>query len=246
MSVSPLTVPAPSAPRQQAACDRASAVTRSLLGYLALAGPFYVLVSLAQALTRTRFDLGRDEWSLLAVGHAGWIQTANFAVTGAMTIAGAIGMRRALGRDVVSGLWAPRLLVGYGMALIAAGVFTADPADGFPAGTAAGPDRHPSLHGTLHMVCGSIGFACLIAACFVVARGLGSRGLDREAVASRLIGAAFAVAFLGIASGSTGVAINLAFTVAVIDVSAWLTMLAVHLYRSVEFDASTTNQGVRA
>jgi uncharacterized membrane protein YozB (DUF420 family) len=163
-----------------------------------------------------------------------------------MTIAGAIGMRRALGRDVVSGRWAPRLLAGYGMALIAAGVFTADPADGFPAGTAAGPDRHPSLHGTLHMVCGSIGFACVIAACFVVARGLGSRGLDREAVASRLIGAAFAVAFLGIASGSTSVAINLAFTVAVIVVSAWLTMLAVHLYRSVEFDAATTNQGVRA
>jgi hypothetical protein len=96
------------------------------------------------------------------------------------------------------------------------------------------------------MVCGSIGFACVIAACFVVARGLGSRGLDREAAASRLIGAAFAVAFLGIASGSTSVAINLAFTVAVIVVSAWLTMLAVHLYRSVEFDAATTNQGVRA
>jgi uncharacterized membrane protein YozB (DUF420 family) len=213
-------------------------VTRSLLGHLALAGPFYVIVSLAQAVTRTRFDLARDEWSLLAVGHAGWIQMANLAVTGAMTIAGAIGVRRAIGRDAVSGLWAPRLLAGYGAALIAAGVFTADPADGFPAGTAAGPDRHPSLHATLHIVSGSIGFACLIAACFVVARGLSSRGLHRRASASRVIGGVFAVAFLGIASGSTSVAVNLAFTGAVIVVFAWLTMLAVHLYRRVEVDAA--------
>jgi uncharacterized membrane protein YozB (DUF420 family) len=246
MSVSPLTVQAPSAPRQHAGCDRALAVTRSLLGYLALAGPFYVIVSLAQAATRTGFDLARDEWSLLAVGHAGWVQMANLGVTGAMTIAGAVGMRRALGRDAVSGLWAPRLLAGYGSALIAAGVFTADPANGFPAGTAAVPDRHPSLHATLHIVSGSIGFACLIAVCFVVARGLSSRGLHRRAATSRLIGAAFAAAFLGIASGSTSVAINLAFTVAVIVVSAWLTMLAVHLYRSVEIDASPINRGVRA
>jgi uncharacterized membrane protein YozB (DUF420 family) len=222
------------------------AVTRSLSGYLAHAGPFYVVVSLAQAVTRTGFDLGRDEWSLLAVGHAGWVQMVNLGVTGRMTVVGAVGMRRAVGRDAVSGLWAPRLLAGYGTALIVAGVFTADPADGFPAGTAAGPDRHPSLHGTLHIVSGSIGFVCLIAACFVVARGLSSRGLHRRATASRVVGGVLAVAFVVIASGSTSVAVNLAFTVAVIVVSAWLTMLAVHLYRSVEFDASITNRGVRA
>jgi hypothetical protein len=34
-------------------CSAAGNVTRSLLGYLALAGPFYVVVSLAQALTGT-------------------------------------------------------------------------------------------------------------------------------------------------------------------------------------------------
>ncbi len=73
-------------------------VTRSLLGYLALAGPCYVVVSLAQALTRHGFDLARDEWSLLALGRLGWIQQANLILTGVMIILGAVGARRAIGR----------------------------------------------------------------------------------------------------------------------------------------------------
>jgi hypothetical protein len=72
-------------------CSAAGNVTRSLLGYLALAGPFYVVVSLAQALTRHGFDLARDEWSLLALGCLGWIQQANLILTGVMIIVGAVG-----------------------------------------------------------------------------------------------------------------------------------------------------------
>jgi len=43
-------------------------VTRSLLGYGILAGPLYIVVALAQALTRDGFDLSRHPWSLLANG----------------------------------------------------------------------------------------------------------------------------------------------------------------------------------
>lgn len=39
--------------------DRAAAVTRSLLGYGVVAGPFYVVVGLIQGLTRRGFDLLR-------------------------------------------------------------------------------------------------------------------------------------------------------------------------------------------
>jgi hypothetical protein len=35
---------------------------------------------------------------------------ANLAVTGAMVTAGAVGMRRAMGRAAADGRWAPRLL----------------------------------------------------------------------------------------------------------------------------------------
>ena len=55
------------APAVRAQCDRADRVTRSLLGYGIIAGPMYVLISLAQAVTRDGFDLARHEWSLLAL-----------------------------------------------------------------------------------------------------------------------------------------------------------------------------------
>ena len=218
------------------ACSTDANVTRSLLGYLALAGPFYVVVSLAQALARSGFSLTRDEWSLLALGHFGWIQVVNLVMTGAMTIAGAIGVRRALGRSADAGLWAPRLLVGYGIALISAGIFRADPADGFPPGAPGGASSQISWHATLHILSGSVGFGCLIALCFVFARRYARLGRRGAAIASRLVGAVFTIAFAGIATGATSAAINLGFTAAVVASYAWLTAVAVDLYRQTRLD----------
>lgn len=167
-------------------CSAAGNVTRSLLGYLALAGPFYVVVSLAQALTRHGFDLARDEWSLLALGRLGWIQQANLILTGVMIIVGAVGARRAIGASLTP---APgrRLLAGYGLGLIGAGIFRADAADGFPPGTPGGRAAHVSGHAMLHLLFGSLGFACLIAACLVIARSYHRRADRRGAVASGVV-----------------------------------------------------------
>jgi Protein of unknown function (DUF998) len=222
-----------SAPR---GCSTAANITRSLLGYLALAGPFYVVVSLTLALTRPGFSLSRHEWSLLTVGHHGWIQTANLVLTGAMVVAGAVGVRRAVGRTRSAGTWAHRLFAGYGFALAGAGVFRPDPADGFPAGTPAGPPAQVSWHSLLHLLFGAIGFACLIAACFVITRRYARSGRRRAAAASRTIGVFFVVAFAGIASGAGNSAINLAFTAAIIASSGWLTYVAVDLYRRTRHD----------
>src|SRR5262245_47356484 len=176
-------------------CDPATRVTKSLLGYGVIAGPFYVVVSLAQALTRDGFDLRRHAWSLLSNGNLGWIQVTNFIVTGLMTIAFAVGLRRALRER-----WAPRLIGGFGLGLIGAGVFRADPAMGFPPGT---PEGTVSWHGTLHFAVGGAGFLCLIVACFVIAR--------RFAPAwSRATGLVFLAGFAGIASGSGNAVVILA------------------------------------
>src|SRR4051812_27367585 len=149
--------------------------THSLLGYGVLAGPFYVTVSLAQALTRDGFDLTRHAWSLLSNGELGWLQIANFLVAGGLTIACAVGMRQVL-RGERGGTWGPRLIALYGLGLIAAGLFTADPMDAFPRGTPAGPPSGVSWHGILHLVAGAIGFLGMIVACFVFARRYASRG----------------------------------------------------------------------
>jgi Protein of unknown function (DUF998) len=206
-------------------------ITRSLLGYLVLAGPCYVLVSLIQAFTRTGFDPVRDEWSLLALGRLGWIQQANLALTGVMVLAGAVGMRRALTRTAAGGTSGPRLLAGYGLALIGAGAFRADAAGGFPPGAPSGRATHLSGHGSLHLLFGSLGFICLIAACFVMAHHYQQRANRSAAVASRVVGLIFAVAFAGIATGAGNAAVNLAFTAAVIVSCAWLSAVAVNLYR---------------
>jgi hypothetical protein len=200
------------------ACDPAARVTRSLLGYGVVAGPFYVVVSLAQAFTRPGFDLTRHEWSLLATGPLGWIQIANLVLSGLMVVAGAVGMRR-------TGLkWGPLLLAGYGIGLVGAGLFTADPADGFPLGTPAGRATSVSWHGMLHLVAGGVGFLCLIAACFVLARTV-------LPWFSRITGVVFFASFAGIASGAGNVALNLAFTAAVVLASVWLSAVSLRLHK---------------
>ena len=56
--------------------------TRALLICDLIAGPFYIVVGLIQALTRPGFDLMRHDLSLLANGDLGWIQITNLVLTG--------------------------------------------------------------------------------------------------------------------------------------------------------------------
>ena len=208
------------------ACDPATRVTRSLLGYGVIAGPVYVTVSLAQVFTRRGFDPLRHEWSLLANGHLGWIQIANFVLSGLMMVAAAVGLRRAKG-----GRWAPRLWAGYGLGLVSAGIFRADPSLGFPPGTPAGPGA-VTWHGMLHLVSAMIGFGCLIASCVVLARRMSAEGRRGWAACSWGTGVVFLAAFAGVASGGGSVATTLGFVAAVLLAWAWIAAMSVHYYRS--------------
>jgi hypothetical protein len=214
------------------ACAPAQRVTRSLLGYGVLAGPFYVTAVLAQALFRNGFDLARDDASLLSNGSLGWIQIANFVITGAMVIAFAAGMARALasGRGAA---WAPRLLAAYGAGLIGAGVFIADPMNGFPAGAPAGRPDSVSPHGLLHIAFAAVGFLCLVATCILMARRFASERRTALAVFSGVTGALFLIAFAALASGSSSPAVILSFWIALVTVWTWMGVVAVRLYRQV-------------
>jgi len=208
-----------------AECDPATRVTRSLLGYGVLAGPFYVVVSLAQALTRDGFDLTRHEWSLLANGDHGWIQITNLVLTGLMVIAAAAGLGR------LDGGWAPRLIGLYGVGLVAAGTLTADPALGFPAGTPDAPAQ-VSWHGLGHLVAAGIGFLGLIAACLVTARRQRARGRTRMAAFSAFTGVAFLAAFATIAATGGGTGPTLILTAGVVLSWAWLSVHSLVSYRA--------------
>jgi hypothetical protein len=214
-------------------CDRRDAVTRSLLGYGVLAGPFYLIAGLIEASTRSGYDITRHDLSLLADGPLGWIHVTVLVLTGAMAIAAAVGIGRALAGSR-GGTWGPRLVAGYGLGLAAAGAFVADPMNGFPLGTPDGRPAHPSLHGTLHIVSGGLGFLCLIAATFVLAGTFARAGENRWAWFSRVTGVVFAAGFAGVATGSSSAPIILGFWVAVALAFAWLAAVSLRLYRTAE------------
>ena len=209
-----------------------SPVTRALLSCGVVAGPVYIVVGAIQMLIRPGYDITRHDLSLMSNGSLGWIQIANFIVTGLLTIAGAAGMRRALqsGRGRT---WGPLLLAVYGLGLIGAGLFSADPALGFPPGTPAAAHT-VSWHGLLHFVSGGVGFLGLIAACVVFARRFAGLKQWGWAAYSLATGVLFFAAFFGIATGSNqgGAALTfvvLAFTAAVVLGWAWISAVAAKL-----------------
>jgi Protein of unknown function (DUF998) len=205
----------------------ASGWTRALLICGAVAGPLYLVTGLVQAFTRPGFDIRRHDLSILANGDLGWIQMANLVVSGLLVIAGAVGIRRALaggqGRT-----WGPLLVGVYGISLVGAGFFTADPALGFPPGTPA--DAHTiSWHGLMHFVFGGVGFLALIAGCFVFARRFANGGERAWAAYSVVTGVVFFLAFAGIAAGSGNSWTILGFWIGVVLAWSWITALSTRL-----------------
>lgn len=205
-----------------------TAKTQALLRCGVLAGPVYIIVGLLQILMRPGFDVTRHALSLMSNGDGGWIQIANFLVTGILVIAAAWGMRRVLypGRGC---FWGPVLLGIYGLGLVGAGIFTADPALGFPPGTPDGPPAIISQHGLLHFAAGGIGFFGLIGACLVFAVRFAGLRETSWSIYSAATGLFFFAAFVGIASGKNAPWIVIAFYLAVALAWVWISAVCVRL-----------------
>lgn len=228
---SPAGAPAASLAGRPAAAHSQPRLIRLLLGCGMIVGPLYVLVSLAQALARPGFDLGRHQWSLLENGDLGWIQVANFVVSGGLLVAYAAGMRRELGRTC-GVRWAPPLTAAFGVCLVAAGIFTADPALGFPPGTPDGPGR-VSWHGVLHLGAAGVGFVAIAATGFVFGAWYVRHDRRRFARFCRVTGVVFLAGFAAVASGAGSSLANLVFVGAVVLLWAWISAVALDLRRAV-------------
>ncbi len=217
-----------------------NSTTRALLVGSVIAGPIYIIVGLIQILIRPGFDVTRHSLSLMTNGDLGWIQITNFFVTGLLTIAGAVGMRKAL-RGSRGGTLGSLLVGVYGLSLIGAGIFTADPANGFPPGTSTDANAI-STHGILHFVSGAIGFLSLIAACFVFGRRFAALGQQGWALYSIATGVIFFASFCGIAMGSQPTSpalefVTIAFYVAVVIAWAWVSGISARLLAGVDANA---------
>ena len=209
--------------------DTGAAVTRSMLGWGVVAGPFYLVFGLVLALTRPGFDFGRDALSILLLGDLGWLQALNLVLSGLMTAVAAIGLWR-------TPQWSrtAAVLVGvYGAALIGSAF--------------AVPDRPGSgtatVHGLLHLAFGGIGFLTLGVAA-VIARSWFARRDSRRAAAWSLVAGIVVIAGFvaggALSSGPAGVAV---LWIAVVVGWAWLALTSVAAYRAVPHPLYARREG---
>jgi Protein of unknown function (DUF998) len=201
------------------------AVTRSLLYCGVLAGPFYLAVGVIQGFVRDGFDFARHPLSLLANGPGGWVQTTNFVISGVMVIAAALGFRRVLGRKSRAFML---FLGGFGVAMIVAAIFPADPVDGFPPGTPRGLPTSISTTGLTHFITGALGFTFLAISGFTAAWAMWRRSLSSLALLSLISGLSVVFGFFGGMVLPVGI---LGIWFAVVVGWAWLTVMSLRLNR---------------
>jgi hypothetical protein len=113
---------------------RLAGQARRLLRCGVWAGPVFAATFLAEGAARDGYRPLRQPVSSLALGPRGWTQTANFAVTGGLCLAGAAGLRLA-GDRLAGSRTGPALVAAAGAGLIASAAFRTDPVGGYPQGT---------------------------------------------------------------------------------------------------------------
>ncbi|GGM21646.1 DUF998 domain-containing protein [Promicromonospora citrea] len=208
---------------QRTGFDTAAAVTRSMLGWGVVAGPFYLVVGLVLALTREGFDLARHPLSALMLGEGGWMQVVNLGLSGLMVLVAGVGTVRAGARGTGIGV------ATYGVGMVAGAVFRPDPLSGFPPGQDGA--TVPSASGILHLASGGVGLVAVAVAAILFGGWLARRGERGRAAWSRVAGAVVLGGFLGgVALGPAGMA---GLWLAVVVGFAWLLVASVRVYREV-------------
>ena len=216
--------------------------TRALLACGAVGGPLYVVVTLAQALTRDGFDMRQHRFTLLTAGDLGWIQQSNMVLVGVLTMLFAVGVNQML-RQGRGAVWAPRLLGLFGSAYIVGGVLTSDPVAGFPPGTT--PEMvHHSVQAAVQNASRSVSTLLLIATSLVIAGWFAAEGRRGWAW---LYGTAIPVVFMALTAVGFAVGVNPVAPAFLATPWIWVTALAVHLYQlaAARSDAVPARQEMR-
>lgn len=135
---------------QAAAFRRPEFARRGLLRCGAAAGPLFVSVFLIEGAKRPDYNPLRHPVSSLSLGPRGWVQAANFAVTGMLYLAGAAGLARSPDRGTC-GRIAAAAIGATGLGLLGSAAFRTDPVNGYPPGTPDTP-AETTATGAMHTV----------------------------------------------------------------------------------------------
>ncbi|MBV9467378.1 MAG: DUF998 domain-containing protein [Solirubrobacterales bacterium] len=201
-----------------------------------MAGPSFVASLTALGAATEGYDARRQPVSELALGPRGWIQRANFIVTGLLYIGTAAGLSRAPER-VVGSRASPLLLAAAGLGLVGSGVFVTDAAEELIARPANGIGPRPSRVGMLHNLCAIPVFVGIPAAASASARAFTQ--LDERRWAGYSGGSALVMALtFGLSSAAFGQARVLAARAGVLQRASigagfgWVTAISLRARRS--------------
>lgn len=200
--------------------------TRAFLGYGVLVGPFYLVVGVLQGMFREGFSFARHPLSVLSNGSLGWIQIANFVISGFMVILAARGIRHVLGARARAAAGA---LMTFGIAMLVSAVCRADPVDGFPVGTPLGPPTSISTMGLMHFIAGTLGFTALGVSGLLFARVLARQGLRALATFSLVAGLVVLFGFFGGAAFAATTSGIIGIWISVVAGWLWLAVLCYQL-----------------
>ena len=207
--------------------------------YAGVIGPLlFIVVFLIEGFTRVGYSQWRHYVSQLATGPGGWVQVANFLVCGVLVLAFVIGLRR-----VTGSIAAPILLGLFAVGLLVAGVFSTDPALGYPPGATPVHTTHGTIHGFAGLAC----FSLLPATAFVMSAWFGRHGSKRWMWYSLAVGVVMIVTFI---ASTTVSAMDSAGTlpnaptgflqrIAIITGWTWISMVALHFIRATSLDSRT-------
>ena len=144
-----------------------SALHRVLLSCGIIGSLLFNAVYLIAGAVRPGYDPWRQPMSALSLGDGGWVQMANFIIFGLLIICFAIGLRVSLASGVAA-TWGPILQVMVALGLILAGIFSQDPAPGYPPGVAL--LATPTTHAVIHLFATFLALGTRVIWCFVIAR----------------------------------------------------------------------------
>jgi len=200
--------------------------TKLLLACGAIGSLLNFIVLLILGATRPGYNAWLIPDSSLELGEGGWIQIANYLVSGVLLLAFAIGLRRVL-RTGRGSTWGPILLGLFGLSFIGIGIFVTDPVLGYPPGASS----TATVPGTLHNLLGQLQFISLAAVCFVLARRDAAdparRGWAWYSVATGLLVAVLFV-LTGVAEALGGPA-GLTQGICLMVGWSWIALLAIRL-----------------
>ena len=204
-------------------------ITGLLLAGGVVGSLLFVAVLLIEGATRPGYDGWVQAGSALSLSGWGWMQIVSFVVCGVLFFGFAIGLRRMLAPGGRGSTWGPRLIAAFGLALVVAGVFVTDPAQGYPPGTPSGPAVTTSWHGAIHAFAGVMIFVVLLPiGCYVMAsyfaKAVNIRGWALYSIATGLVIWASFTAFIvaGLHNGPAGFYER----IAIIAGWGWIALLA--------------------